>query len=138
MNDISNVSTLNQQSISQKASTPLIILKKVPNFKLLHSRSSKSVKDFIQENKIPKDYYENMPQFSVCTKEIGNHKSRFLDEIRRTQSCPPNKRSSLLYKHNLSQRLSNLVQEAEEKLVSPERELQKINLSRQISQNEAS
>lgn len=38
-----------------KASTPVITVKKVPNFKLLQSRSSKSVKEFIQNNKIPKD-----------------------------------------------------------------------------------
>lgn len=63
MND-SNT-TLNQNSQSQKASTPLIIVKKVPNFKMLHSRSSKSVKEFIQENKIPKDKYDNLPQYEV-------------------------------------------------------------------------
>lgn len=39
----------------QKASTPVILVKKVPNFKLLQSRSSKSVKDFIESKKIPKD-----------------------------------------------------------------------------------
>lgn len=136
MND-SN-STLNQQSQSQKASTPLIIVKKVPNFKMLHSRSSKSVKEFIQENKIPKDKYDNLPQFEVVSKDIGNHKSKFLDEIRRTNSCPPNKRASLLYKDKLSDRLTTLVQEAEEKLLSPERDRYKVNLSRQISQNESS
>lgn len=39
----------------QKASTPVIIVKKVPNFKLLQSRSAKSVKEFIESKKIPKD-----------------------------------------------------------------------------------
>jgi len=104
----------------------------------LHNRSNKSVKDFIQENKIPSDKYDNMPQFAVQSKEIGNHKSKFLDDNRSTQSCPPNKRSLMLYNNSISTRLSSLIHEVDNKLITPDRNIHKLNLSRQISQNETS
>jgi len=124
----------------QKASTPVIIIKKVPNFKLLQSRSSKSVKDFIESNKIPRDKYEHEPQFSTQSKAIGNHTSKFLDEMKRAESCPPSKRS-LKYRDTLTDRLNTLVSvvdSRDSRYNTPDRNMHKLNLSRQISQNETS